>query len=180
MSHQLTSFCKQCHEDIDAIMNQDDGFHKLHLEDKLALMASHYFCNQLAMQNVWKTYQETTNGAVFPKTIANITDEIAKERVAEMYHQTTSGTMVKGQKWSVEQCAQAAKDNGINFNDDLSALCFYVALNGSWHDHYNSAFKLGKESEVKYYIYLAEDFLYDIDSGKTPNERVKKYYFNLM
>lgn len=165
MSKELKKFCQQAHEEINAVMAYDDGFHSLDNKDFVALMAKHYFCHQLAMEDVWKNYQETVHNAVFVEEPTTTTNELSVSD-AETW------VAMVGKQWTLDETTRVAEQYGIKFNH-IRPIDFWAALHMVKSDYMHTAERTSDKLDV--YVKITKDFLFDED-GYPPKEKLYRYW----
>ncbi len=106
-------------------------------------------------------------------TVQRLSDAELTKWVNSMWH-TVNGEKQMGAKWTIEQTSAVATQYSVKF-EHITHMEWWVAMNAMWHDHYNTAVITNMTQEVKFFVCLAKDFLFDED-GKAPAERLYCYY----
>lgn len=80
-----------------------------------------------------------------------------------------------GAHWSKDQTIAVGRSYGIDFGGDISAECWYTALNMMYSDYYPTAVKFGVD-RPEFYASLAKDFLCDPDAPGGAKHKLEGYY----
>ena len=107
-----------------------------------------------------------------PRTYQHLTSQL--ETIAYSIDREDAETIVrnmrpKGQMWSFEQVKEFVKSRGISDR----WVDWYLVMNMSYNDYYNTAKLYGHQNDEEFYFNLAKDFIDDPDADP---HKVAKYF----
>ena len=101
---------------------------------------------------------------------AELDHATAEKWVASMVN--TDGT--HGAHWSITDTTHLAKNVGVSIGEEVSDVCWWVAVNMMYSDYYHVARRHGVATNT-FFADMAKAFLFDEDAP-SPREKLTAYY----
>lgn len=117
--------------------------------------------------------------ARMPKADAEATGKFGRANMREWVDGMDNADGSHGAHWSKGQTIAVGRSHGIDFNGDISAECWYAALNMMYSDYYPTAVKFGVD-RPEFYASLAKDFLCDPDAPGGAKGKLEGYYWGVV
>lgn len=110
-----------------------------------------------------------------PEAAAEPSAKLDRAKLHEWVNGMDNADGSHGAHWSKDQTTAVGRSYGIDFDGDISAECWYTALNMMYSDYYPTAAKFGVD-RPEFYASLAKDFLCDKDAPGGAKAKLEGYY----
>lgn len=110
---------------------------------------------------------------------AEASEMVDSEKLKNWVNRMENADGSTGAHWSKDQTSAVGRSNGIDFSGDISAECWYTALNMMYSDYFPTAVKFGLD-RPDFYASLAKDFLCDKDAPGGAKAKLDGYYWGVV